>query len=62
MSEYACPNCGCKESNELGTLGLIYWVRCCACGSDFARAVTREEDEEERRREDYVDESDRDYV
>ena len=32
----ACPKCGSPEYFALGELGLLFWVRCRACGWDFA--------------------------
>jgi len=34
-TETQCPACGSFEFSELGTLGVLYWVRCNACGIDI---------------------------
>src|SRR5438445_5626090 len=34
-SSLTCPKCGSPEYFALGELGLLFWVRCRACGWDF---------------------------
>ena len=42
----SCPQCGHDDSVPLGTLGMLLYVRCRACGWDYA-VDTHDDDAED---------------
>jgi len=43
----SCPVCGDDRFDVLGTLGLLTWIRCRACGSEWTDGVAPSDGEVE---------------